>query len=78
MNAYDENDERKFLHDIATPTCTAIFVIDTLLDDVKNRPNAKQEEIEQLKQIFNSLEKIKKAIEARKEKIKRFAKSEEV
>jgi len=61
-----EVEERKFLHDIASPVGTAIFVTDILLDSMKERPDVNAEELTQVKQIADLLENVKKMIEARR------------
>ena len=53
------SDERKFLHDVANPLGTAMFVMDSVLDDLKSHVNPDQDAILQLIQIQASLEKIK-------------------
>ncbi|MEW6055486.1 MAG: hypothetical protein AB1540_02645 [Bdellovibrionota bacterium] len=62
-----ETEERKFLHDIASPVGTAIFVLDMVLDSMKNRPNANPDELAQAQQVFDVLGQIKKKIEERRQ-----------
>ena len=62
-----ESDERKFLHDIASPVGTALFVVDMVLDSMGSRSDVSAEELTQIKQVYEMLEKIKKTIEQRRE-----------
>ncbi len=61
-----ENPERKFLHDIASPVGTALFVLDMLLENMNSRKDASPEELTQAQQISDLLAQIKKAIENRR------------
>jgi len=61
-----ETQERKFLHDIASPVGSAIFILDMVLDNMKSRPNISQDELTQTQQVYDLLEQIKNAIEARR------------
>lgn len=61
-----EVEERKFLHDIASPIGTAIFVVDMLLESMQGNSNVNSEELTQVKQIADLMENIKKMIEARR------------
>ena len=61
------SDEREFLHDIAGPLGTAIFVLDGLLDDVQSRPGANSDDIVQLTEIYTALEKLKTYLQERRE-----------
>jgi hypothetical protein len=61
-----ENEERKFLHDIASPVGAAIFVLDMVLDSMKSRADANPDELTQTQQVFDLLDKIKNAIEERR------------
>jgi hypothetical protein len=62
-----ETAERKFLHDIASPVGTAIFVLDMVLDSMKSRTDANAAELAQTQQVFEVLNQIKKAIDERRE-----------
>jgi hypothetical protein len=62
-----ESEERKFLHDIASPLGTAMFVVDMMLDGMKARPGAGPQELRQAQQVLDVLGQIKKAIEQRRE-----------
>lgn len=62
-----ESEERKFLHDIASPISSGLFIVDMLLESMKSRPDADPDELKQTKQVFDLLEKLKKMIENRRE-----------
>ena len=61
-----ENDERKFLHDIASPLATAIFLLDAVMDSHQERPDASEREITHTKQLIALMDRIKKMIEERR------------
>lgn len=60
----DISAERKFLHDIATPIATAIFLADALLDSLGT--TASPDDLAQLKAVLDSLMGAKKSLEARR------------
>lgn len=60
-------DERQFLHDIAGPIGTAMFLLDATLDTTQNRVDADPDEIAQLGQVYQALEKVKKLLQERRE-----------
>lgn len=66
------SEERKFLHDISTPLATALFVVDSLSDSLKERAEAEgatqtsKMELDQAQRIAAALMKIKLQIEARR------------
>jgi hypothetical protein len=51
-----ENDERKFLHDISSPMGTALLLADSLLENMKNRPDVSPDELAQIGRINEVLE----------------------
>lgn len=61
------SDEREFLHELASPLGTAIFVIDAVIDTVQSRPGVDPDELIQLAEIFQALEKMKKLLQGRRE-----------
>jgi hypothetical protein len=63
----DGSDERTFLHDLASPLGTAMFLTDSVLDGVQSRPGVDPDELMQLGQIFEALEKMKKMLQDRRE-----------
>lgn len=62
-----ETEERKFLHDIASPVGTAIFVLDMALESMRSGSDTNAEELAQIQQVFDLLDKIKKTIEQRRQ-----------
>ncbi len=56
--------EREFLHDISTPVATALFLIDSLLD------NSSEVQDDKLKKLQIKLEEIKVHIESRRNDLK--------
>ena len=59
----DEESERKFLHDLASPLATAIFLVDMAQEDLATNP---AEIAESMKKIAASLEKTKVLLHARR------------
>jgi nicotinamidase-related amidase len=60
-------EERKFLHDIASPIATAIFLIDMIKDGVKDLGGIDADVPTQVKQLEDLLEKIRMLVEERRE-----------
>ena len=56
----NENNERKFIHDIATPLATALFLTEMLLENIKSRPDAAPEDLSSLRKIHEVVGKMKK------------------
>lgn len=63
----NETDEKKFLHDLANPVSTALFLVDVVLESFQNRPDLNQDELLQLQEICHSLDKVKDLIQDRRE-----------
>jgi hypothetical protein len=61
------SDERQFLHDMASPLGTVIFVADSLLEIMQSGPNADPEAIFQIKEMCEALEKLKNILSDRRE-----------
>jgi hypothetical protein len=61
------NEERKFLHDLATPLGTAILLADMILQNSKKKPQVSAEEIEQMEMIANALDKIQIKLKERRQ-----------
>ena len=61
------NDERKFLHDLASPLTSAMFLADILLDNMQAKPNCVPEELSQVQQIYKAMEKIQHMLQSRRE-----------
>ena len=61
------NDERKFLHDIANPLGTAMFTLDSAIEDLSEKPEPNLESILQLQQVRTALEKVKVILRDRRQ-----------
>jgi flagellin-specific chaperone FliS len=59
------DDERKFLHEVANPVATALFVADALLEELRSSQVA-IETVEQLARVTQALEKTQKIIQGRR------------
>lgn len=62
-----ESDERKFLHDIASPLGTAMFLMDVLLDSLRDRAAVNPDELEQATQVCQALEKARQMLKDRRQ-----------
>ena len=62
----DKQNERAFLHDIANPLGTAIFVADAFLEEFRGRKDASPDELKMLNQLFTALNEMKKRLEDRR------------
>ena len=60
-------DEREFLHDLATPIGTALFLADCMMDRLQSRLDVDPEEKTELTKIYEALEKITKMLYQRRE-----------
>jgi hypothetical protein len=60
-------DERKFIHDIASPLGSAIFILDMALETMKSTANSNSEEWVQIQQVADILSQLKKKLEDRRE-----------
>lgn len=60
----DCEDERAFLHDLATPISTALFLIDSIMDRLQTNPNTTDRK--QLTEIYEGLETVTKMLDARR------------
>ncbi len=63
----NDSNERKFLHDIASPLGAAIFLLDMTVEDMVKRTGANPEELNQIKQAFDSLKQIQALLEAKRD-----------
>jgi hypothetical protein len=61
------NEERKFLHDIASPAASITLVLDTLLDELKDKSDFDQGLLKMLGQALSSAQKITQLLVARRE-----------
>jgi hypothetical protein len=63
----NENDEREFLHDLASPIATALFITDAVLEGIQARSHTDPEELIQVKQLYDALEKARSLLHERRE-----------
>lgn len=61
------NDERQFLHDLATPIGTALFLSDSLRDNLESNNSVDAESLQQIKLIYESLNKVSGLLHARRD-----------
>lgn len=59
--------ERTFLHDLASPLSTAIFVAESLIEGAQGRTPLEPEEVEQTEQLLKSLLKVADLLDARRQ-----------
>lgn len=67
MTSGNGSDEREFLHDLASPIGTAIFLVDAALDNMQSRADANSDDVMQLVDAYQALEKVKKILQERRE-----------
>jgi len=60
------DDERKFLHEVANPIATALFVADALLEDLKEAGSTPADTLAQLSQVTQALEKTQVLLQNRR------------
>lgn len=63
----NRSDERRLLHDIATPLSIVILTMDMILEGLQKQSEINLEEILQMSQVTEQLEKIKALLVARRE-----------
>lgn len=63
----DGSDEREFLHNLASPLSTAIFLVDAALDNIQSRPEANADDVMQLVDAYQALERVKMLLQERRE-----------
>lgn len=61
------NDERKFLHDLSSPFAMVFYHLDSMIEDLNEKPNPDQKLIQQLQNIFHTLEKMKSQLDQRRQ-----------
>lgn len=61
------SDERKFLHDLASPLAAAIYNLESILDWKQSKPGADPEEISQLVQALEALGQVRRLLTERRE-----------
>jgi hypothetical protein len=61
------SDERKFLHDVASPLAAAIFTVETLLEDLRAEPAPP--DLKTVERLQGALAQIHQLIQARRSKL---------
>jgi hypothetical protein len=59
-------DERKFLHDVASPLAAALFIIDMVKDEAEEKSGVASREAKQAKQVQELLSRIRSLLEERR------------
>ncbi len=67
MKAPNGSDERKFLHDLASPVGAALFLVDIVIDGLQSRPDIDSKELRRTGEVYQSLEKVKLMLHERRE-----------
>ncbi len=68
MKPTDGSDERQFLHDLASPLGTAVFLLDIVIEDLKARLGAADsEELKHLATIHQQMERMRQMLGARRQ-----------
>jgi hypothetical protein len=76
MDGRDDFDERRFLHDLANPLGTVILLAESLLDQTQNRADIDPDNVVQLSQICQALEKLSGLLSERRDLLIKRAHSE--
>lgn len=66
MKSENGSDEREFLHDLASPIGTSIFLIDAVLEAMQTR-NSDPDDLLRLADAYQELQKVKKLLQGRRE-----------
>ncbi len=69
MSGENDQEERKFLHDVANPIATAIFVLDGFIEDLGELPDSPNRSmlLEQITSVAESLDQARKHLAERRE-----------
>lgn len=73
MSNFKDDGERKFLHDIANPLTTAIFLMDVILSSMATKPENLNEKLEK---VHAALQKSQNLLQARREVLQNISKAE--
>ncbi len=63
----DGNDERKFLHDLASPLGTATLLFDMVLTNFQKKPDLTKSENDQLLMLGKALENMRDRLKERRD-----------
>ncbi len=69
MNEQEAKEERAFLHDLASPLSTLLFLLDIIMADIKKKSGETAPELEKIKQSLELVDRIKKLLEQRRETV---------
>jgi hypothetical protein len=61
------SDERKFLHDLSGPFAMVFYLLDAMIEDLSENPLRDEQNLEQLKTVFKTLERMKSILDNRRE-----------
>ena len=62
----DQSGERKFLHDIASPIGTGLFMSELMLEQISQEPGVDPELVNQLKRVYETFDKLRHMIQDRR------------
>jgi DnaJ-domain-containing protein 1 len=62
----NENGERKFLHDIASPLGTTLFLLDMMVESFTERTDANPKDLKQITQLYDLAKRMKLMLEDRR------------
>ena len=62
----NQSEERKFLHDIASPVGTGLFMMDGMLERMSQEPGTDPKLLAQLKRIYETFDKMRLMIQDRR------------
>ena len=72
MSNFEDDGERKFLHDIASPLTTAIFLLEVVLSSTGKNPENLNEKLEK---VHAALQKSQNILHARREVLQNISKA---
>ncbi|MFZ9595671.1 MAG: hypothetical protein ACO3A2_06285 [Bdellovibrionia bacterium] len=61
-----DNEEKKFLHQMASPIAAALLLMDILMEDIQKEPQAQARLNPPLEQLHEVLQKVKSSLEERR------------
>jgi Mg2+ and Co2+ transporter CorA len=66
MSANPE-EERKFLHDISSPLSTGLFLMDSILNSIRNKLGESAEEVTRLNELQKALMRMRDLVKVRRD-----------
>ena len=61
-----KNDEKSFLHDLASPLGTAMLLTQSVLDNLQSQSTIQPDDIDGLNEAYNALKEIKEMLQNRR------------